>query len=212
MTNTAKHPFKVIIVEDHRVLREAFCAAFNADNGFVVVGDTENAALLDSLCLIHQPDLVLMDVCTDSGESGLDALARLRPLYPDLKIILMSGFDELSYSPRAKQMGANAFIFKDRGIDFFLETSQRVMRGDTYFPEERQIPLPNGESPFTEREAEILRHLCEYKTREEIADELFISKRTVDRHVENMLAKSGFSSTIELIIYVVSNGWINPQY
>ena len=207
-----KKLIKVILVEDHRVLRDSFCAAFSEDKGFLVVGDTESAAVTDELCKLHRPDLVLMDVCTDGGASGLDALERLRPRYPDMKIILMSGFNELSYSPRARELGANAFIFKSKGVDFFIEMAYRVMEGETYFPEERKILLPNGESPFTEREKEILRQLCMYKTRHMIAEDLAISENTLKKHIENMLAKTTFSSTTDLIIYVISNGWINPIF
>ena len=203
---------KVVLVEDHHLLRDSFCATFNKDKGFVVVGSTESAAAADDICERYNPDLVLMDVCTESGASGLDALVRLRALYPEMKIIIMSGFDELSYSPRARENGANAFLFKSKSSEFFIETARKVMKGETYFPEDKHIPLPKGETPFTDREMEILRQLCKYKTREMIAEELHISKRTIDRHIENMLAKSGFSSTTELIIYVVSNGWVNPRY
>ena len=212
MTNKKENNLiKVIIVEDHRVLRDSFCLAFN-NNGFLVVGTTESAAASDDLCLKLKPDLLLMDVCTDGGASGLNALMRLREKLPDMKIILMSGFDELSYSPRAKEMGADAFIFKNKGIDFFLEMARRVLEGEKYFPEDRKIPMPNGETPFTARETEILRQLCLYKTRQKIAEELFISEKTLKKHVENMLTKSGFVSATELIIYVISNGWINPKF
>jgi Response regulator containing a CheY-like receiver domain and an HTH DNA-binding domain len=211
-TGTEKKRFTVVVVEDHELLRDSFCDSINKDEDFVVVGQTPSAALVDDLCIAQRPDLVLMDVCTEGGASGLDALIRLRALYPEMKIIIMSGFDELSYSPRAREYGANAFIFKSKSSGFFLDTARRVMDGEKYFPEDRQIPLPNGEAPFTEREMEILRQLCKYKTREVIADDFGISKRTIDRHVENMLEKSGFSTITDLIIYVVSNGWINPQY
>ena len=203
---------KTIIVEDHHILRESFCETFSEEKGFFVVGDTESADLADKMCYELRPDLVLMDVRTEGGSSGLDALERLRPLYPEMKIIIMSGFDELSYSPRAREHGANAFIFKSKSAGFFIDTAHKVMNGAFYFPEDRKITLPNGETPFTVREMEILRQLCRYKTRETIAGDFDISKRTIDRHVENMLKKSGFSSTTELIIYVIANGWINPQY
>ena len=202
---------KVVLVEDHQVLRDSFRMAFNEATGFCVVSDTESATAVDDLCARLRPDLVLMDVCTDSA-SGLDALERLRPLYPETKFILMSGFNELSYSPRARALGANAFIFKSNGVDFFLETARGVMKGETYFPEDRKIPLPGGAAPFTEREMEILRELCMYKSRRLIAQELCISEKTLKKHIENMLAKTTFSSTTDLIIYVLTNGWINPMF
>ena len=203
---------KTVIVEDHDVLRESFCDSFSEGKGFQVMDSTASADLADILCNRHHPDLVLMDVCTASGASGLDALRRLRPKYPDMKIVMMSGFNELSYSPRAREYGANAFIFKSKSYDFFFEIIDKIMDGEYYFPEDRKIPLPNGETPFTDREMEILRQLSMFKPRSVIAEELFISENTLKRHIGNMLGKSGFSAIAELVIYVVSNGWINPNY
>ena len=202
----------VVLVEDHLLLRDSFRMAFNEENGFLVISDVENADVVDNLCEKLRPDLLLMDVCTEGGASGLDALRRLRPSYPDMKIMMMSGFDELSYSPRARELGANAFIFKSKSVDFFLDMAHRIMEGETYFPEDRQIPLPNGEAPFTEREMEILRQLCLYKPRRMIAAELFISENTLKTHIRNMLAKTEFSSITDLLMYVVTNGWINPRF
>ena len=212
MTQAQRKLARVVLVEDHRVLRDSFRLAFGADRGFEVVGDTGTAAMLDELCTQLCPDLVLMDVCTDGGASGLDALERLRPLYPHMKFILMSGFNELSYSPRARELGASAFIFKSKGVDFFLETARSVLAGAVYFPEEQQIPPATGEAPFTEREMEILRQLCMYKSRHTLAEDLHISEKTLKKHIENMLAKTEFSSMTDLIIYVISNGWINPKF
>ena len=206
MTEHKNNLIKTVVVEDHHLLRKSICETFSEDKGFLVVGDTASADVVDSLCTRRHPDLVLMDVCTEGGASGLDALIRLRAEYPDMKIILMSGFDELSYSLRAREGGANAFIFKSKSSGFFIETAHRIMNGETYFPEDKQILMPNIEMPFTEHETEILRQLCKYKTRAVIADALFISERTVDKHIENMLAKSEFSSITELIIYMMSNG------
>lgn len=72
--------------------------------------------------------------------------------------------------------------------------------------------MPTGEVPLTEREMEILRLMCKYMTSKEIADELFITERTVKFHKANMLAKTGFKKSIELAFYMVSNGWINPLH
>ena len=203
---------KVLLIDDHHIVRDSFRSIFSESNGFWVINELPSAALAEKACNERMPDLILMDVCTEGGSSGLDALGRLRRIFPGVKIILMSGFDEISYAPRARALGADAFIFKSKSAEFFLDIARRVMRGEAYFPEPKSIPLPQGETPLSEREMELLWHLCAYKSRAEIAEELFISEKTVKRHVENMLAKTGFSSSVELIIYVISNGWINPNY
>lgn len=124
----------------------------------------------------------------------------------------MSGFDEITYAARAQQAGANAFVPKDNSMQFFAEVVNEVMAGGHYFPEARTLPMPNGETPFTPREMEILKLLCEHKSRAQIASELYISEMTVKRHVANMLTKTGFSDSVELAFHVITNGWINPRY
>ena len=86
------------------------------------------------------------------------------------------------------------------------------MRGETYFPEAKTIPMLVGEAPLTEREMEVLRLMCKHLTSREIAEELFISENTVKYHKSNMLAKTGFSKAVDLAFYMISNGWINPLY
>lgn len=72
--------------------------------------------------------------------------------------------------------------------------------------------MPTGDTPFTPREMQILKLLCEHKPRAQIASELYISEMTVKRHVANMLTKTGFADSVELAFYVITNGWINPRY
>ena len=203
---------KVLLVDDHKVIRDSFCSIFCAENGFEIVAGLESAALVEGVCRNQLPDLVLMDVCTEGDVSGLDALSRLRPQFPQMKIIVMSGFDELSYAPRAKELGADAFVFKSKGLDFFLEIARKVLSGETWFPEPRKIPMPVGEAPLTKREMEILRLLCMHMSNREIGERLFISENTVKYHKANMLAKTGFSKTMDLVFHMINNGWINPRY
>jgi len=212
MTETTNTLTRVVLVEDHELVLEFFCSDFSEKNGFQTVGTTADASAADDLCRNLKPELLIMDVCTEDGASGLDALQRIRPLYPDMKIIMMSGFDELSYSPRAKEYGANAFVFKSKSPDFFLEIARKVLEGETYFPDAMKIPVPDGEAPFTDREMEIMRLLCKRKSRIEIADILFISEGTVNKHIERMRMKGGFSSTFDMVVDIVSKGWINPNF
>ena len=202
---------RVLLIDDHQIVRDSFRKVFSRANGFEVVKELTKATDAESACLACQPDVVLLDVCTEGGASGLDSLAQLRARFPNLKIVVMSGFDEISYAPRAKELGANAFVFKSKSTEFFLETVRDVLRGGSRFPEPSMIPLPKGETPLSERETEILRLLCAHKNRSEVAETLHISEKSVILQVESMLAKTGFSSTVELIIHVISNGWINPN-
>ena len=162
--------------------------------------------------MTDQPDLVLMDVCTEGSMSGLDAARIIRERFPSIKVIVMSGFDEITYAPRAREAGAQAFIFKSKSLGYFEEVATGVMEGKTYYPEARKIPMPTGEAPLTEREMEILRLMCKHMTSKEIGEELFISENTVKYHKSNMLAKTGFTKAVDLAFYMITKGWINPHY
>ncbi|HHU07442.1 MAG TPA: response regulator transcription factor [Clostridiaceae bacterium] len=204
--------FKVLIVDDHESMCDSLGYALEQAGGYEIAGNIPTAAHADIYCERLHPDLVLMDVCTEGGASGLDATKALRIKYPDMKIIVMSGFDEVTFAPRAKEAGAHAFVFKSKSLDYFTEVIRGVMQGESYFPASKIIPMPTGEAPLTEREMEVLRLMCKHMTSKEIAEELFISENTVKYHKSNMLAKTGFSKAVELAFYMIANGWINPWY
>ena len=202
----------VLIVEDHVSMRESLTTALTAAGDFSVVGEVPNADYALDFCKHLHPELVLMDVCTEGGASGLKAVEAIRKTDPEVKIIVMTAFDEITYIPRARAAGANGFVYKSRSLHDFLEVARTVMPGGSSFPEPRTIPMPQGEAPLTDREMEVLRLMCRHMTNKEIAQELFISENTVKYHKMNMLGKTGFSKAVDLAFYMISNGWINPLY
>ncbi|MGI6076895.1 MAG: response regulator transcription factor [Fastidiosipilaceae bacterium] len=204
--------YRVIIVDDHVSMCDSLEFALTNTGKYRVVGRLASAEQALLYCEHLRPDLVILDVCTEGGASGLDAAAQISIQLPLVKLIVMSGFDEITYAPRAEKAGAHAFVFKSKSLDFFVDVAARVMEGGTYFPEPRHIPLPDGEAPLTEREMEVLRLMCKHMTTKEIAAELFISENTVKYHKANMLAKTGFSKSMDLAFYMLSHGWINPLY
>ena len=203
---------RVLIVDDHESMCDSLFHALTSTDDFIVVGTLKNALHAELYCIKLNPDLVLMDVCTEGGASGLDATKVIREKYPHIKVIVMSGFDEITYAPRAKEAGAHAFIYKSKSLDYFVEVAKGVMEGKNYFPEPKTIATSMGEAPLTEREMEVLRLMCKHMTNKEIAEELFITEHTVKYHKSNMLAKTGFEKAIDLAFYMISNGLINPLY
>lgn len=206
--------YRAVIVDDHAILRDSFASAFRGA-GYDVIGELSDAAEVPAFCRDNHPDLAVMDVCTENGSSGLDAAEEIIKTMPEdarPKLIMMSGFDEISYVPRARSVGADAFVYKTKSMDWFLEVTRRVLDGEKCFPEPVTIPLLDGETPLTDREMEVMRCVCRYMPRAEIAKELFISENTVKFHIKNMLRKTGTSSVAELAILMISNGWINPRF
>lgn len=203
---------KVLIVEDHKYLLESLETVFNNTDEFQVVGGITDAGLAETFCERLNPGLIIMDICTQGGASGLAAAEIIREKFPHIKIILMTAFDEISYMPRAKEAGVHGFIFKSRSLDYFIQTAKDVARGELVFPKPKTIPMPMGEAPLTEREMAVLRLVCKHMSNKEIADELFISENTVKYHKANMLGKTGFTKTVDLAFYMISRGWINPNF
>ena len=203
---------RILIVDDHESMRDSLKIRMEKEEGVSVVGGIPSAAYAVAYCEKLKPDVVIMDVCTENGASGLDACRQVREQFPAMKIVVMTAFDEISYVPRAKEAGANAFVYKSKSLDFFAEIIRTVLDGQAYFPEPKMVPMPMGEAPLTVREMEVLRLLCRHMTNREIAEELFISENTVKYHKANMLAKTGFAKTVDLAFYMISNGWINPLY
>ena len=202
----------VLIVDDHESMCDSLTYKLEGTGDFSVKGKLTRADHAELYCEKLKPDLIFMDVCTENGASGLEATKTIREKFPDIKIVVMSGFDEITYAPRAKEAGAHAFVFKTKSLTYFTEVAHGVMEGKAFYPEAKTIPMPIGEAPLTEREMDVLRLLCKHMTTKEIAEELFISENTVKFHKSNMLAKTGFTKAVDLAFYMISKGWINPQY
>ncbi len=202
---------KVLLVDDHKSVLDAFSSIISAQDDMVLIGSATTTSMVAELCIKLNPDLVLTDISVEENISGIMLTERLKKQFPELKIVVMSGFDEISYIPGAKSAGADAFLSKSRPINEFVDMIRAVMRGEGSFPEPIQIPTASGESPFTERELEVLRLLCQSYSRKEIADEMGIAIGTVKRHLENMLLKSGSKNAMDLVVYVIGNGWISGR-
>lgn len=203
---------KILIVDDHAVIRDSFAHAFAACEDMLVLDDIADASLALLCCRRLMPDVVLMDICTAGGASGLSATRQIKSEFPDIKVVVMTGFDEITYMPRAKECGADAFVEKSMSLPFFIQVIRDAVNGGRYFPEQRSIPVQRGESPLTEREIEVLRMVCEGLSRAKIARRMHISENTVYRHIQNIAGKMGFERTGELVAHVVLNGWLNPKY
>ncbi len=199
---------RVFIVDDHKSVLDAFSNIIQAKNDMEFVGSTSNEEDVLNLCEQLKPDVVLTDVSMNKNNSGIEITSKIKKAFSHIKVIVMSGFDEISYIPQAKKAGADAFLSKSNAIDDFVNMIRAVMKGEGVFPETVQIPTATGEPPFTQRELEILRLLCNSYSRKEIAQQMNIAQGTVKRHMENMLLKSGCKSSMELVVYVLGNGWI----
>ena len=204
----------VLIVEDSRVSREAFERYLAVSPDYFVITSIENAANAEIACMRNKIDLILMDVCTADDESGLVAAAKIKKNYPHVKIIIMTSMPEHSFIQKAKDSGCDSFWYKEQGDISLLDICDRTMKGEFVWPEGSptiMIGLAKSDE-FTERELEVIRALAAGNHYEEMAEALFMSPNTVKYHVKNILQKTGFRSTIQLVAEVVEKRLILPKY
>ena len=139
--------------------RELFELRIQTSEHFEVALSIDNAALADVYCLRFPVDLILMDVVTRNGESGLDAAERIKRAFPQIKIIIVTSMPECSYLSRAREIGVESFWYKEEQRESLLDVMTRTMAGESVYPDatpELQLGLASSYQ-FTSRELEVLR-------------------------------------------------------
>ena len=193
---------RVVIAEDLRMIREIFENAVTDASEYTLVASLPTAAEALSYIEKYDAELVIMDVLIPGSMNGLDAAARIKAVKPHVKVIIVTSMPELSYEKRAKEIGVEGFWQKEVQEQPLMEIMNRVMNGETVYPENIQrISIGNMMSDeFTEREIDILRELVTGASNNEIADKLCIEASTVKMHISNMLQKTGYHSRLELAV------------
>ena len=203
-----KDKINVMIVEDQAMPRQLFEAIIKTQPEFNLEVSIDNAAIADICCARHGIDLVLMDVVTKNGASGLAAAEKIKAQNRKVKIIIVTSMPECSYVERAKKIGVEGFWYKDFSIEPILTLVQRVLNGERVYPDEvPEVSLGLATSgELTARELEILREMTGGFTNTEIAEKLGISEKRVRNHVANMLEKTGFRNRTELAVRARESG------
>ena len=202
--------YKVMIVEDQTMPRDLFELRIQASEHFEVAISIDNAAVADIYCLRFPVDLIMMDVVTRDGESGLDAAERIKRAFPQVKIIIVTSMPECSYLSRAREIGVESFWYKEEQRENLLDVMERTMNGESIYPDASpELTLGLASSyDFTERELTVLREITSGDTNQEIADRLNMSVATVKTHILNMLEKTGFRNRTELAVRARESGLV----
>lgn len=202
--------YKVMIVEDQTMPRQLFELRIASSERFEVAISIDNAAMADIYCLKYPVDLILMDVITRNGESGLDAAARIKRAFPGIKIVIVTSMPECSYISRARAIGVESFWYKEEQREGLMEVMERTMQGESIYPDatpELRLGLASSYD-LTERELEVLREMTGGDTNQEIAARLHMSVATVKTHILNMLGKTGFRNRTELAVRARESGLV----
>lgn len=202
--------YKVMIVEDQTMPRQLFEMYVGASEQFELAISIDSAAMADIYCLKYPVDLILMDVVTRDGESGLEAAARIKRSFPQIKIIIVTSMPECSYIDRARAIGVESFWYKETDQMPIEHLLARTMAGESIYPDntpELRLGLSSS-FDFTGRELEVLREMTGGYTNGEIAARLHMSVGTVKTHILNMLSKTGFRNRTELAVRARESGLV----
>jgi len=205
--------YRIVLVDDHALFRTGLRGLLEHSTDHTVVAEAASGEEFLGMLQGLEADLVFMDFSMP-GMDGAETTERALERRPDLRIITLSMFVEESYYTRMVKAGACGFLLKDSGIDEVIEAIDQVMTEGSYFSPQLLLSITRRmhleattlEDPLSEREKEILIAICRGLSNQEIADELFISKRTVDKHRANILEKTGCKNTAALVVYAIRTG------
>lgn len=203
-----KEKINIMIVEDQVMPRQLFETIIKSDEKLNLVLTIDNAEIADICCKRHIIDLVLMDVVTKDGASGLVAAEKIKAENQKIKIIIVTSMPEYSFVKRAKEIGVEGFWYKDFSKEPILSLINRVIDGEIVYPEDKpSVSLGLADSnEFSERELEILKEVTGGFTNAEIAEKIGISEKRVRNLVSIMLDKTGFRSRTELAVRARETG------
>ena len=197
-----------MIVEDQQMPKTLFSHYINSSKNFYLQIAIENASIADIVCTKMPVDLIVMDVVTENGESGLVAAEKIKKKFPNIKIIIVTSMPECSYIKRAKKIGVEGFWYKEINEQPILSIMEKVINGEIVYPKQLQ-PVKVGlalSNEFTEKELIILRLILGGYSNVEIAQKLGVSPGVIKNHVANMLLKTGFRSRTQLAVRARETG------
>ncbi len=198
----------LLLVDDHKVMREGLRSALAINERIEIVAEGENGTEAVKLCKLYSPDIILMDIEMPERD-GISASREIKKLYPETRIIILTMYDNKNYIMEALSTGIDGYLLKTAGIEDVHKAIERTTRGENYFDPQiteaiKEIRKGDTEdSPLTLREREIVRMICMGKSSAEISKELMISKHTVNNHRANILSKLGINKTAELVKYAL---------
>lgn len=208
---------RVVIADDHEVVRTGIKSVLKSDPEIEVVGEACTGREAVALTLQLQPDVVLMDIRMPDDD-GLNALGRIKLEAETVPVLLLSTYDNPTYIARAVALGASGFLLKTVKNSEVLDAVRRVAAGEAIWTREElrrvtgalSTPRESGdiEVPLTRRETEVLRQVAHGLTNKEIAQALGISYETVKEHVQHILRKIGVADRTQAALWAVRKGLV----
>src|SRR4051794_36619105 len=210
---------QVLIADDHPIVRSGLKTLLDAQPDFRVVGEVEDGAEAVRRALAEEVDLAILDVAMPKL-TGIQAAHELHRRKPTLKLLMLSMYDSEQFLFESLRAGASGYVLKSDADQDIVDACRQAMRGQSFLYPSAVTTLvrdymerrrDGGEfDVLTPRELQVLKLIAEARTSKEIAQELVISVKTVERHRQNILEKLGMSDRVELTRYAIRRGLIQP--
>jgi two-component system response regulator NreC len=211
-------PTRVLLADDHTLVRAGVRRILEAQPGFAVVGEVADGHGALAALKTQPVDVLVLDLTMPGGD-GFDVLRRAKTIRPELKVLVLTMHSSPEYVSRAVREGADGYLLKDSAVQDLVAAIQAVMAGREYYspPVQRELTAmvrsnAGGKrriEPITDREREVLRLVAEGLSTKEIATRLDISTRTVETHRANLMRKLGLHSVARLTQYAIREGLID---
>lgn len=205
---------RLFLVDDHNLFLNGLKSLLSQLPYYLIAGEAHNGLEFLEHYESAAPDVVLMDISMPKMD-GIEASRRALEKTPDLKIITLSMYGDQEYYTKMVELGVKGFVLKDSELQEVDEAIRTVCEGGNYFSEQLLRGLvvarkgnsleANKDDALSDRELEVLIEICQGLSNSEIADKLFISKRTVEKHRANILLKSGCKNTASLVVFAIRN-------
>ncbi|MEM9136584.1 MAG: response regulator transcription factor [Cyanobacteria bacterium P01_F01_bin.42] len=204
---TTAAPIKILISEDHGIVREGIVAILQLQSDFAVVAQARNGLEAVALHRSHQPDITLMDLRMPNLE-GVEAIREIRQHSPEAQIIILTTYDTDEDIYRGLQAGARGYLLKDADFEDLIDAVRTVHRGKRYIPPQVALKLADhlNASDLTEREYDVLQLLCKGNSNREIASALSVTEATVKYHINNILSKLDAKDRTQAVITAFKRG------
>lgn len=202
---------KVVICDDHKIVREGLKQIINVFDDFNVVGEAESGEALFQKLRNTEADVVILDVSLP-GRSGLEVLKQLKALYPSLNVLVLSMYPEDQFAIRMLKAGASGYLHKDSAPDVLVEALRSVAGGGEYLSSKitkllyREMSENNDQLPhkkLSDREYEVMLYIGEGKSISEIANQLSLSVKTISTYRTRVLEKMNLENNSDLVKYIL---------